>query len=95
MKSSERILERTQFFGDEDEISCKARLLDIREGLPKIRKMEAVGEAVKAAAKRMRRGLSPQRTQFRCSHCGRNTPLLIDGILALADLEDNKINDSG
>ena len=57
------------------------------EVLMRFVKLEAVAKAVEAAAKRMRRGLSPQRSQFRCSHCGKNTPLLIDGILALADLE--------
>lgn len=46
MKSSERILERTQFFDDEDQTSCKARLLDIREELPKVRKLEGVADVM-------------------------------------------------
>lgn len=40
-------------------------------------------EAFEKASKRIMTGRS-KRLNFQCSHCGKNTPLLIDGLLKLA-----------
>jgi len=38
-------------------------------------------KAFDRAEQRMTRGLSPRRLSFRCSHCAKVTPLLLDGLI--------------
>jgi hypothetical protein len=46
------------------------------------------------AEQRMTRGLSPRRLSFRCSHCAKVTPLLLDGLIqALRDAEAELIKE--
>ena len=53
--------------------------------LVRFRELEAkfalLRRAFDQAELRMTRGLSPRRLSFRCSHCDKTTPLVLDGLI--------------